>query len=204
MSPFSYSFGAVILAAGRSSRMGQPKLLLLWDKISILGHLLHTWRDLGANQIAVICAAEDVGINAELDRLAFPITHRIVNPNPERGMFSSIQCAAGWHGWPAAITHWAIVLGDQPHLQLSTLRTIVDFSETNPNKVCQPIKDGHRHHPVLIPKEAFQRLPDSPADNLKDFLKNCETAYCEINDPGLELDVDRPEDYQKARRLANL
>jgi molybdenum cofactor cytidylyltransferase len=184
--------------------MGQPKLLLPWGKRSILGHLLDTWRELGANQIAVVCATDDVGIITELDRLSIPTEERIMNPNPARGMFSSIQCAARWHGWQAAITHWAVVLGDQPHLQLSTLRTIVDFSEANPQKVCQPIKDGHRHHPVLIPREAFQRLADSPADNLKDFLQSCETAYCEMSDPGLELDIDRPEDYQRALDVAKL
>jgi molybdenum cofactor cytidylyltransferase len=182
--------------------MGRPKLLLPWGETSVLGHLVRQWHELGAGQIAVVCATDDVRISAELDRLDFPEANRIVNPNPDRGMFSSVQCAAEWKGWQKSLTHWAIVLGDQPHLRLETLRAIVDFSVAHRDKVCQPRKDAHRHHPVLLPRSAFERLTNSTAQNLKEFLESYETAYCELNDPGLELDIDRPEDYQRARKLA--
>ena len=190
--------GVVILAAGRSSRMGQPKLLLPWGETSILGHLIGQWQVLGARQIAVVCSPDDSGLDAELNRLNFAQSSRVVNKNPEQGMFSSIQCAAVWEGWQAVLTLWAIVLGDQPHLSLETLRTIIEFSAANPGRVCQPRKDGHRYHPVVLPKKAFEQLRISSAPNLKEFLASCETANCEMTDAGLELDIDRPEDYQKA------
>lgn len=181
--------------------MGRPKLLLPWGQTSVLGHLLEQWQRLGAKQIAVVCAAADAGMNAEFGRLGFPEAQRIVNPAPERGMFSSIQCAAAWKGWLPTLSHWAIVLGDQPHLRFETLKAILEFSASNPEKVCQPRKDGHRHHPVVLPRAMFERLATATAPNLRDFLDSCETAYCEINDPGLELDIDRPEDYQKALEI---
>jgi molybdenum cofactor cytidylyltransferase len=184
--------------------MGQPKLLLPWGETSILGHLIEQWQQLDSKQIAVVCSEGDVGINVELDRLNFPQSARVINPHPERGMFSSIQCAAGWEGWQRVLTHWAIVLGDQPHLRFETLQAVVDFSAANLAKVCQPRKDGHRYHPVVLPKSVFERLASSTAIDLKQFLGSWETAYCEMTDAGLELDIDRPEDYQKARRLANL
>jgi len=193
-----FSLGIVILAAGRSSRMGRPKLLLPWGETSVLGHLVGQWQAVGATQIAVVCAAGDAAINAELDCLSFSATQRIINPGPERGMFSSIQCAAGWQGWSPALTHWAIVLGDQPHLRLETLRTTVNFSAANPNKVCQPRKNGHRYHPVILPRDAFEHLHKSVAVNLKEFLASCESKFCEMTDAGLELDIDEPQDYQKA------
>ena len=118
-------------------------------------------------------------------------------------MFSSIQCAAEWQGWEPELTHWAIVLGDQPHLKLETLRTIIEFSAANPGKVSQPRKDGHRYHPVSLPKKAFEKLRSSSAADLKEFLESCETVYCEMTDAGLELDIDRPEDYQKALEFSN-
>lgn len=198
----THLLGVAILAAGRSSRMGQPKLLLPWGKTSILGHLIHQWQKLGAKQIAAVCSPDNPGIATELARLNFPPSSRIVNPNPERGMFSSIQCAAGWEEWEPDLTHWAIVLGDQPHLSLETLRTIIEFSAANTGKVCQPRKDGHRYHPVVLPKKAFEQLRNSSAANLKEFLESCETAYCEMTDAGLELDIDRPEEYQKALEFA--
>ena len=184
--------------------MGQPKLLLPWGETTILGHLIGQWTFLEAKQIAVVCRLDDAGISAELNRLNIPERSRIVNPNPERGMFSSIQCAAAWQGWQSILTHWAIVLGDQPHLRSETLRTVIDFSAANPGKVCQPRKDGHRYHPVVLPTSAFDQLRSSTAAHLKEFLASCETAYCEMNDAGLEVDIDRPEDYQKARSLGNL
>ncbi len=182
--------------------MGEPKLLLSWGETSILGHLLGQWRELGAGQIAVVCAADDVGIAAELDRLDFPSANRIVNPKADRGMFSSIQCAAESEAWQDSLTHWAIVLGDQPHLRASTLRSIADFSAANSEKICQPRKGAHRYHPVFLPKPAFMKLPRSTVQNLKDFLKDSDRAYCEINDPGLDLDIDHPEDYKRALKLA--
>src|ERR1019366_10818668 len=109
----------LLLGAGASSRMGRPKLLLPWRGTTIIGHLLSQWREVGAAQIAVVLRPDDAALMAELDRLNFSKSDRIENPQPERGMFSSIVCAANWQGWQKDISSWAIVLGDQPHLRQS-------------------------------------------------------------------------------------
>lgn len=196
----AFAVGVVILAAGRSARMGKPKLLLPWGKTSVLGHLIEEWRALRAKQVAVVCAPGDRAIQAEMDRLGLPARNRITNLNPQRGMFSSIQCAAQWPGWQPALTHWAIVLGDQPHLRRQTLRQVLRFSAAHPTKVCQPARRGHGRHPVLLPGLVFQQLAGSAARTLKGFLaaRRRRIAYCELDDPGLDVDIDRPEDYQKA------
>jgi len=184
--------------------MGRPKLLLPWHQTSVLGHLVGQWRALGAEQIAVVCAPGDAAVRAELDRLGFAEANRIGNPAPERGMFSSIQCAAQWPGWRATVTHWAVVLGDQPHLQPQTLRRVLAFSAAHPAQACQPARHGHGRHPVLLPKTLFQQLAASTATTLKEFLaaRPGEVALCEVDDPGMEVDIDRPEDYDKAVDLA--
>ena len=199
-----FSVGVIILAAGRSARMGRPKLLLPWGGTSVLGHLIEQWRALGAEQVAVVCAPGDVAVPAELDRLGFPAQNQIINPAPERGMFSSIQCAAQWPEWQASLTHWAIMLGDQPHLQPQTLRRVLDFSAAQPARICQPARLGHGRHPVLLPKTLFRQLAGSTAATLKDFLVAMpgEVALCEVDDPGMEVDIDRPEDYDRAVDLA--
>lgn len=189
--------GGIILAAGRSVRMGRPKLLLPWEGTTVLGHLLAQWRGLGVRQSAVVCAADDEGIARELDRLGFPGEERIYNPAPERGMFSSLQAASQWRGWNAGLTHWAVVLGDQPHLRHETLRRLLEFSAAHPGEVCQPARGGHGRHPVILPRSEFLSLANSAAADLKQFLAALPRppALCEMEDPGLDLDMDRPEDY---------
>jgi molybdenum cofactor cytidylyltransferase len=196
-------FGVVILAAGASSRMGKPKLLLPWGRTSVLGHLIGQWKDLRARQIAAVWATGDQAVRAELDRLDFPRVNRVLNPTPKRGMFSSIQCATRWGGWNAELTHWAIVLGDQPHLRPYTLRALLDFAGGQSNQVCQPSRRGRPRHPVVVPKTVFAELKDSRAETLKEFLQALPSgaALCELDDPGLDFDVDTPADYEQALRL---
>lgn len=205
---------AIILAAGASSRMGRPKMLLPWGPTTIIGHLIQQWQRLGVQPVAVVCAGENVPqpdghvcrmpsnleLATELDRLGLPLTERIFNPAPERGMFSSIQCAARWPGWRPDLTHWILVLGDQPHLRLETLKTLLDFAATHPDQICQPSRNGHPRHPVVLPQAAFQSLALTNEPQLKSFLQNSAPAvnWCEMDDPGLDIDIDRPADYEKA------
>jgi molybdenum cofactor cytidylyltransferase len=180
--------------------MGRAKMLLPWGRSSVLGHLIQQWQALQARQIAVVCAADDQPIQAELTRLGFPEANRILNAAPEEGMFSSIQCAARWTGWQPGLTHWTIVLGDQPHICQQTWRSLIESCAIHPASVCQPRYHGHRHHPVFLPKSVFAEAATTQAANLKDFLETvaAKPFLCELDDPALELDIDRPEDYQEA------
>lgn len=193
--------GAVILAAGRSRRMGRPKLLLPWGSTSILGHLVERWISLGAEQIGVVYAPDDAALPQEFDRIGFPLHDRIENPNPDTGMFSSIQCAARWFGWRPTLTHWALILGDQPHLRVETLRALLALVSEQPQQVVQPTYAGHRRHPALLPRTIFLRLRDSNAVNLREFLAQYTVALTPCDDSGLDLDIDRPEDYNRALQL---
>ncbi len=194
--------GVAILGAGASLRMGQPKLLLPWRGTTVIGHLLSQWQELGAAQIAVVLRADDQALAAELDRLDFSRQDRVVNLQPERGMFSSIVCAANWSGWQTNISNWALVLGDQPHLQPTTLRQLLEFSAEHPAAICQPESGGKAGHPVIFPRLAMAELKNSPAPTLKDYLQLTPLlrGQCSVNDSGVSLDMDTPEDY---KRLVN-
>lgn len=210
MSPMKHQprFGVVILGAGASSRMGRPKLLLPWGDTTVIGHLIRQWHDLGAAQITVVFRPDDRGLIAELDRLGFPPRNRLKNLQPERGMFSSIVCAANWDGWQEGLVAWAIVLGDQPHLRPDTLRSLLTFHWEHADAISQPVYDGHARHPVLLPRRALDELKDSPEKTLSDYLKRtaCHLVKRSIEDSGLALDLDRPEDYERAVKshLGNL
>lgn len=196
------TLGVVILAAGQSSRMGRPKLLLPWGETSVLGHQIRVWQQLGAGQIAVVCSSTERTLFEELDRLRFPEDARIGNPEPARGMFSSIRCAAEWPGWRSGLERVAIVLGDQPQVRIETLRTLLVFSAARPSQACQPRAGGRLRHPVILPWPMFATLRQSSAASLKEFLQTAagEIAACDSADAGLEFDLDTPADY--ARGLA--
>jgi molybdenum cofactor cytidylyltransferase len=183
--------------------MGRPKLLLPWRDTSILGHLQLQWQRLDVGQIAVVHAANDRALRSELDRLAWPLENRIVNPAPEHGMIGSIRCAAQWSGWRPDLRRWAIVLGDQPHVRLATLRSVLDLSAAHPGKICQPARGGRPRHPVLLPAAAFRQLPDWPGAHLKEFLQTSDVVLGETDDAGLDLDIDQPADYERARELSS-
>ena len=191
--------GVVVLGAGASSRMGRPKLLLPWRGSTVIGHLISQWRELGAAQIAVVLRPDDSALTVALDRLHFSTRDRIENPQPERGMFSSILCAANWTGWQPEVSHWAIVLGDQPHLRSETLRELLEFSAHNADAICQPEFGGRAGHPVILPRAVFGSLTRSGAANLKDFLKlsSSPRVLCSVADVGLSLDMDTPADYKR-------
>ena len=202
-SKIPFSLGVAILAAGRSSRMGRPKLLLPWGETSVIGHLIRQWEELGAAQIAVVCAVADQPLFQELDRLCFPAENRICNAAADAGMFSSVQCAARFQKWSGDLTHWAIVLGDQPHLRPDTLRGLLEFAAARPRVISQPGRGGHGRHPVILPHGVFARLARSTDTTLKDFLAagRDEVALFETDDGGFDLDVDHPADYEQALRM---
>jgi CTP:molybdopterin cytidylyltransferase MocA len=145
---------------------------------------------------------DDRTIAAELDRCAVLPENRIVNPQADRGMFSSIVCAAQWKGWHRSLTHWAIVLGDQPHLHRNTLEKLIEFTARHPTSVCQPIHNTKRGHPVVLPQAVFTELAQSSAADLREFLRGRQILACECSDAGLDLDIDRREDYEKALQMS--
>lgn len=178
-------------------------MLLPWGESTVLGHLIAQWQSVGATQISVVCAANNEAINKELDRIGFGRDQRIVNPEPDRGMFSSIQCAARWTGWSPALTHWAIALGDQPHLANETLRAAAGIAAEHPHDICQPARNKRPRHPIFLPREIFGQLARTNSKTMKEFLQAhpSQVRLVELNDAGLDIDLDTLADYERAVRL---
>lgn len=194
-------FATVILAAGASTRMGKPKLLLPWGKKTILAHLVQQWTDLAAAQIGLV-VEQGSEVQAQGERLKAEI---IINPHPELGMWSSVLCAARWQGWRKNLTHFVITLGDQPHVSINTLQATINFAAQNPECICQPARKGRGRHPVVLPSALFADLTAAKETNLKDFLhsRQSQRKMFESDDPALDLDIDTPADYDKALHQFN-
>ncbi len=193
------AFGVVILAAGASSRMGACKLLLPWGEKTILTHLLDQWRSTGAAQIAPVIDPSNQPLRKALAHAGFSPSDWIENPSPQLGMFSSLQEASRWTGWLSTLTHWIISLGDQPHIQISTLRLLLDAARENPTHICQPVLNGHTAHPIILPANNFRELAQNDIPDLRTYIRTREALRLRVpvEDEGVSRDLDTPEDYAR-------
>jgi molybdenum cofactor cytidylyltransferase len=194
-----FDFGVVILAAGASTRMGRCKLLLPWRDKTILTHLLDQWRNTGAAQIAPVIDPSNQPLREALAHAGFSRSDWIENSSPQLGMFSSLQEASRWTGWLRTLTHFAICLGDQPHIQMSTLRLLLDAARKNPTRICQPALHGRAAHPIILPASNFRELAQHNSPNLRAYVRTRETLRLRlpVEDPGVSEDLNTPEDYTR-------
>lgn len=190
-------FGVVILAAGASTRMGSCKLLLAWGDKTILTHLLDQWRSAGAAQIAPVIDPSNELLRKALVHAGFSPFDWIENHSPQLGMFSSLQEASRWTGWGSTLTHWIISLGDQPHIQISTLCLLLDAARKNPTRICQPAFHGRAAHPIILPANNFRELAQSDIPSLRAYVRMREAFRLRVavEDAAVSHDLNTPEDY---------
>lgn len=191
----TFRVGVAILGAGRSSRMGRPKMLLPWEGDTVIGHQIATWRSLNVAQIAVVHASDDLALVDELAR--HPAVDPIPNPDPNRGMMSSVMEAAKWEGWKRTLSHLVLSLGDQPHLTAQMLRELLLFARLHSRSICQPAFADEAHHPVILPRPVWAQLGDSLAPTFQHFLARHRHAFAWMlmNHVEQTRDLDTPEDY---------
>jgi len=194
-----FAFGVVILAAGASTRMGTCKVLLPWGEKTILTHLLNQWRSSGAAQIAPVIDPSNQPLRTALAHAGFSSADWIENPSPQLGMFSSLQEASRWTGWLSTLTHWIISLGDQPHIETSTLYVLLNAARENPTRICQPALNGETAHPIILPASNFRELAHNDVPDLRTYIRRQEPFRLRVpvEDAGVSGDLDTPEDYRR-------
>ena len=177
--------------------MGRCKLLLPWGERMILTHLLDQWRSTGAAQIVPVIDPSNQLLRKALAHEGFSPLDWIENPSPQRGMFSSLQQASRWERWLSTLTHWIISLGDQPHIQISTLDLLLDAARKNPTCICQPTFHGHAGHPIILPASNFRELAENDIANLRTYIRAHEALRLRlrVEDPGVSEDLNTPENY---------
>jgi CTP:molybdopterin cytidylyltransferase MocA len=114
-------------------------------------------------------------------------------------MFSSLQAVSRWTGWLSALTHWIIALGDQPHIQISTLRLLLDAARKNPTRICQPTFHGDAGHPIILPASNFRELSQTDIPDLRTYIRTHEALRLRlaVEDAGVSEDLNTPEDYAR-------
>jgi len=187
---------AVVLAAGKSSRMGRNKLLLEVDGATVLDRLLVSLTSV-LGEVIVVTGNDPEPIRAVAELHSARVVH---NPNYEEGMTTSFQAGLRAASADAAF----LVLGDQLGLEPSLLWRMIDVMEGDQSAlIVSPICEGKRGHPTLFRRPLFSEiLRLRGEETLKDVVLRHESEHRTVDvDEWTVLDLDTPEDYEKALRL---
>jgi molybdenum cofactor cytidylyltransferase len=178
--------------------MGVPKALLPWGVGCVIDTHLESWRAAGASQIGVVLRPDDLDLRRRL--VEEPDVLEISNPHAERGMMSSVRAAAAWPFWPAHLTHFALALVDQPHVSPRTLAALLAAEREFPERICQPIFEDRRGHPVILPRGEFLDLAATARSTLRDWMHDRQHVrhFVTCEDAAVVEDFDTPSQYERA------
>jgi len=145
---------AVILAAGKSSRMGQPKMVLPWGHTTVIGKVITTLMNAGLNDLHVVTGDNQTILKKGLN--GFPIEF-VFNPDSADGeMISSVQI--GLKSLLVKSEAALIVLGDQPQIETHVVLAIMDSYLSTRSEIVVPSYQMHRGHPWLVDKSLWGEI----------------------------------------------
>lgn len=188
------SFAAVVPAAGRASRFGGRKLLADVAGAPLLQRTLESLLQAAVERVIVVIRGGDVfeGVPALDD----PRVTIVGNPDPERGMFSSIQ--AGLAAAPDDVPV-LVIPADMPFVAAATVAAVAAHAATT-GTVVIPVHDGRRGHPIALPARLREGLlARDPSISLKAALAALDApiALVDVADAGILHDVDTPADLSR-------
>ena len=185
----------IILAAGKSERMGQQKLLMPFGEKTILENIVDKARRSKATAVKVVIGSNRAEI-CELIR-DYPV-EIIENEAYERGMLSSVQC--GFNALSKAAGAGMILLGDQPMVQTKVIDMLIDTFEKTGKGIIIPAYNLKRGHPVLIDTKYLSKINNlDPERGLRQLMdENPEDIYeLEVDTNTILKDIDTIEDYKR-------
>jgi molybdenum cofactor cytidylyltransferase len=184
---------AVILAAGQSRRMGQPKMLLPWGNTTVLGKVIEMIRYAGIDDVLIVTG----GAKAEVEKSIRHYAVRIAHNDNKGEMLESIQIGLRTQKNSEAVL---IALGDQPQIEGETARKIIEAWNRTCTGIVVPSYENKRGHPWLIAKKYWDEILNMPTDkSMRDFFSQHkdEILYVNVDTPTILQDLDTPEDYMK-------
>jgi len=185
----------VILCAGASRRMGTPKALLQYQGQTFLDGLIRVLS--GVCEQVVVVLGHDAGVIREGLNSAPPGLLFAVNPDPERGMLSSLQC--GLRIVPPEAEAIFFTPVDHPNISAATMTALGEAFVTNRAPVTVPVYRGVRGHPVCITRALANELLGLPLSAQASDVIHRHTAtrrLVEVDDPGVVTDIDDPDAYR--------
>ena len=193
---------AVIPAAGRSRRMGRPKLLLPWGTGTVIEQVLRVFHRPEVTAVYVVVRPDDV----ELQTKAAAAGGTVVVPAsapPE--MRDSVEIALRrieFDHAPAADDGWLLAPADHPVLAPAILDALIDRWKGDDRRILIPTHAGRRGHPVAFPWELAPEVFGLPRDEgLNALVRRRSDLVVEtpIDDSAVLADLDTPADYERLR-----
>jgi len=191
---------AVVLAAGRSRRMGTQKLLLPWAASTVIDHIVDQVLSTSVSHVRVV-------VGRDADRVTAALADRpvawVTNPQPEGDMLSSVCCAL--RVLPEECHAALVVLGDQPRITTALVEELLQAYDTSPQKIMVPFYRRRRGHPMLFARCYFEEvMAQYEGVGLRGLLQAHGPEVCEwpVSMPAVLADMDTPLDYQRERRRA--
>ncbi len=189
----------LILAAGRSSRMGRSKALLQCapDSESFVRRLARSLHDGGVQQVLIVGRPDDEALRHEV--AAMPLPARFVeNPGADAGQLSSIL--AGLEAADVPITSGLLVTPvDAPLVTPATVAALLAMFSSTGASIVRAVYRGRHGHPVVFSRDVFESLRRADPDvGAKAVLRAHADAIVnvDVDDAGVVGDVDTPEDYR--------
>lgn len=182
---------AVVLAAGKSERMGRPKALLPFRGRTFLETILDSISHSPVEYTVVVLGHYREEIER---RVALPAS--IYNPNYEQGMITSLQ--AGIRALPKNTTGVLLFLIDNPIVSPGVIEALIEKSPAK--HIVTPTFEGRRGHPVYFAAAIFEEiLALPPSQGANTVLRSDPSRVLEVpvDVAGILVDIDTPAEFQQ-------
>jgi molybdenum cofactor cytidylyltransferase len=196
-------FFAIIPAAGRSTRMGAPKLLLPVGNERLIERTLAAWKSGGVDWIVVVVRPDDAPLATLCRSCGAEVVIPLIPP-PE--MKASVQ-----HGLqhittafnPGEEDAWLLAPADMPGLSPLIIQALRSAHDPRNPAILVPTIGGRRGHPVLFPwplVHCVRSLGSDEGINALCQSQSCREVpcdSCEPAGPAAFADLDTPQDYDE-------
>ena len=186
---------AIILAAGESSRMKEPKMIMPFGEGTIIEKVLENIAGSYVKSTLIVLGAWK---NEILQVLGSRPVLTCVNENYKMGMLSSVQC--GIRNIPGTADGILVYPGDQPLVTGETINVLIDAFRKRGKGIVIPVFMKRRGHPVLLSSSYRNEILQlGPKNSLRDIMENhpSEIEEVEISSSSVITDIDTPDDYRR-------
>lgn len=186
---------AIILAAGKSERMGKPKQLLPFGDKTIIETILEKILQSDVEETIVVLGANREKIKKKIKN--FPV-NIILNPHFSEGMLSSVQ--AGYRAIPDIAKGVLVILGDQPDVSVKVINTLIREFKKTKKGIILPVHNNRRGHPVLINTKYREEVKNLSSNiGLRELIRNHpdDIFQVEVGTSSIFQDIDNMDDYKR-------